>query len=302
MKDARTYEKEIKKLIKAMPKTKPSASTDDPVKVMIESILAADAGRKQVSSAMAALTEEFVDFNELRVAQPKEIVECLGKDFPDGRRKAEMILSALHGVFEQQYSMSLEYARKMTKKELQRHMAELGLDDFASACMMINVFGGHAIPVDQSLVDCLVLHKSVHPESTISDVKCFLERIIPQKDAQSAHEFFRGLIAKNAKAIEEVRKARQEAIEAEQRAREEAERKKREEAERKAKEAEERKAAREAAKKLAAEKKAQKAKDAEKARKAQKSQKAKKTGKATKKKPVKKAAPKTAKRKTAKKK
>ncbi|MCK4602128.1 MAG: hypothetical protein KAU28_06660, partial [Phycisphaerae bacterium] len=114
MKNAKTYEKRIKKLLKEMPKAKAAHSGDsDPVKVLIESILAADATKRQITQAIKALDAEFVDHNELRVAQPKEIAECVGKEFPGARRKAEILAGALNGVFDGQYSICLDYMAKM---------------------------------------------------------------------------------------------------------------------------------------------------------------------------------------------
>ena len=126
--------------------------------------------------------------------------------------------------FTRRNTLSFEHVEKMTKRDLRRHLAELGLRSYAAACMMLRVFEGHAVPVDQSLADCLEIAKCIEPGSTIEDVQSFLERVILQKHALAAHEFFRQFVAESARPLARKRKA-----DAEARAKAEAEAKKAEE-------------------------------------------------------------------------
>jgi endonuclease III len=209
MRNAREYEKKVKRLLggagKALPPT--IASSEDQVRLLIESILHADASRKQVEQTSKGLMKEFVDFNEIRVAPPKEIAECLGRDFPDAREKAETIVRVLNATFDRNGNIGLDYMSKFTKRDLRRHLSELGLGPFPAACVALRLFGVHAVPVDQSLVDCLKMVHCVHPASDIADVQGFLERIVQQKDALGVHEFLRKYVEKNAKALSRKRKA-----------------------------------------------------------------------------------------------
>ncbi len=300
MKNAAAYEKKVKKLLKAMPKV-PAAENptgDEAIAVLIQSILEANATKKEAVDALSAIKNEVVDFNELRVSPPKDISDCIGKEFPHARRKAEMISAILRRIFERAAcNMSLDYMHAMTKRDLRRHLGEMGLSPYASARVTQEVFGGHAIPVDETLVEVLQMNGDVHPESDLADVQGFLERIISQKNDLAANECFRNYIAKSAKPLAKKRQA-----EAKQRAKEEAEAKAKAEAEAKAKaeaearkavkkaEAEARKAAKEKAAKQAARKKAAGAKRA--AKKAEKKT-VKKTAKRT---PAKKVAKKAAKK------
>ena len=106
MKNARKYERKIKKLLSAG-KAGAAAPPDNrsPMENLLLGILQADAQRKQAEVALEALGNEYVDFNELRVSQPKEIVECIGKPYPNARRKAEMITRVLNGIFARRSSM-----------------------------------------------------------------------------------------------------------------------------------------------------------------------------------------------------
>jgi len=207
MKNATKHQRKIKKFLAGIRKSATHPLADqDPFRVMIDAMLAADAP-KQSAKAIEALEKEYVDFNELRVSPIREIADTLGRDFIEARRKAGEITTVLNSIFKSRNSLTLDYVEKMPKRDLRRHLHELGLSPFASAVMMMRVFGGHAIPVDQGLVDCLEIDGYVEPGSSIEDVQAFLERIILQKQAPAAHEFFREYVMKNAKMLAKKRRA-----------------------------------------------------------------------------------------------
>jgi len=324
MKNATQYEKKVKKLLKGMKKVPVEAvEPDEALDVLVRAVLEADAAERDVLGTLAAIEEEFVGVNELRVCQAKELADVLGKDFPFARRKAETLGRVLNGVFYRTSEMSMAYLAKMTKRELRRYLLELGVGEYEAGLVVLRCFGGHAVPVDQTLAETLEMNGLVEPGSSPADVQGFLERIVAQKDAWSVHLFFRGYVARHAKALARKRKAEAkeaariaaEAAEAKARAEEEARARAEAKARRKAKkEAAKAKAAKEAAKKKAAKKRAAKKKAARKkaARKAVKKKvtkkkpvtrkvvrkAVKKTTKKTAKKAAKKAAKKTAARKT----
>ena len=305
MKNASAYEKKIDKILRGMKTvsvpTPPKGL--DAVALMIESILQADASKKQAKTAMNSIAREYLDFNELRVSPVKDLVDCIGRNYPGVRTKTKVILDALKGIFSRTYNVTLDHMADLTKKDLRRHLDEIGLDSYSSACVNMFIFGGHAIPVDESLAEVLQMNEDVHPESDLADVQSFLTRIITQKKGPSAHEAFRQYVTKHAKALDKKRKIEQKArekAEAEAQARAEAraaakavrEAAAKARAEAKAaalaeKEAEKKKAARAAARKKAAKKTVKKA-----PKKA-----VKKTAKKTVKKAVKKVVKKTAKKK-----
>jgi endonuclease III len=206
MKNATKYQKNIKKFLSGIDKSAAIPPADaDPIRAMIDAVLAADAPR-QSAKALETLEKEFVDFNELRVAPVKDIVDTLGRDFPDARRKAEEATTVLNAIFNRRNNIVLDYVEKMSKRDVRRHLSELGLSPYAAGVMMLQVFGGHAVPVDQGLVDCLEADGHIKPGSSVHEVQAFLERIILQKQAWSTHEFFRDYVAKNAKMLAKKRK------------------------------------------------------------------------------------------------
>ncbi len=208
MKNAKAYEKNIKKLLtEARKGSAPQPELADPVTVLVRSVLESDAMSDRIDQAVADLDREFVDYNELRVAPIKDIVECIGRDFPRCREKALMLTEALNGLYRRVSKPRMDHLFEMGKRDIRRHLQEIGLDPYASAAVLLKVFEGHAIPVDQSLVDVLQLNEQIHPESDVEDTQGFLERVISQKDDLLAHAFFRQYIADHAEQLEAHRKA-----------------------------------------------------------------------------------------------
>ena len=226
MKNATQYEKKLKKLLTDACKLKVDKPDEvDSLELLIRSVLESNVPRKRVDEAMDALREAFVDFNEVRVALPRELVEVIGKDFPYAKLKARMLSSVMQSVFIRRNEINLTYMEEMTKRDLRRHLEEIGLTPYAAALMVLVGFDGHAIPVDEDLRDLLEIEGYIHPGSDIPDVQGFLERVISQKNALQAHEYFRQWVKENAKTLEKSREgegeerkelAEQQAIEAAQ--------------------------------------------------------------------------------------
>jgi len=209
MKDAKKYETKIKALLHKKPKRAAFSPPEDTydIAALVTAVLEGEATRQQIDKALEAIRREYVDVNELRVSPLKDLVECIGREYPQAWEKAEMLTGALKGIFSRTYGLSLQYMAEMTKRNLRRHLKELGLDEYAEAVLTLQVFGGHAIPVDQMLVDCLAMDGYVHPDSDAPDVQGFLERVIPQKDALAAHEMFRKYVEQRGKAVLRRREA-----------------------------------------------------------------------------------------------
>lgn len=211
MKNARTYEKAVRKFLTQLPRRK-HTGPDDPMQILLESILLSDATSQRTQEGLEVLGREFVDLNELRVSPPREIVELIGEDYPRGREKAVMITTVLNNLYIAVGRLSLEALRELPKRELRRRLGELGLDSFAVAAVTLRVFDGHAVPVDRSLVEVMELEGLVHPGSTIDEVQGFLERVVSQKEAPEIFEALRTHVEKQAKVLE---KHRREAAQAE---------------------------------------------------------------------------------------
>ena len=200
MKNAKTYETPMKKFLAQLPRRR-RPQAQEPMDILLESILQADATLAQAQAALETLRQEYVDLNDLRVSPPREIAEIIGEDYPRARDKAAMVTTVLSNLMESAGALSLESLRELPKRELRRRLTEMGLDPFASAAVVLRVFAGHAVPVDASVVDALQAEGMVHASSGVEDVQGFLERIVSQKDAPEVHEALRAYVEKQPKVL-----------------------------------------------------------------------------------------------------
>ena len=206
MKNATAYQKKVKKLLGGAGKGKAQPSGQEPMRVLLGAILEEDASRKAAQRVLEAFEAEFVDYNELRVAPPKDMLEFMG-DLPESRRKTESIQKVFNAIFDRKSALSLEHLAKLPKRDLRKHLLEIGLSTYSAALVTMLCFGGHAAPVDRALADWLEINGYIHPGSDLEDVQGFLERIVQQKDDWHVHEYYRELVEKS---LGELRKYRRE--------------------------------------------------------------------------------------------
>lgn len=285
MKDAKLYEKKVKKLLAGMKKSKAPAERGDPIEVLLRALVEQNATDAHADMAIAVFDKEFININELRVAQPNELVELLGQEYPDARKTAVDICEGLNKVFYDANGLSMDHLADLSKRDLRRRLTSLNLSPYVVGSLVLFAFDGHAMPVDADLAETLSMDGDVGADGSIQDIQGFLERIIPHKDAVSAFEFFRKHVARRASALAKKRKADQQARQAAA-----------EEAARAAEAAAKAKLERQAAAEAKAAAKAAAQADAEAATKARQKKAAKKATKKATKKTVKKPAKKTVKK------
>jgi len=202
MKNIKTYTRKIRKLLGPLRKVSLAPMPPGPERVlaMLRGILQADATRKQAQHVLEAFLEEYVDLNELRVSPSKDTVDCIGRDFPNVRQKIDAISTVLNNIFLRVNNISLDYLDELPKRELRRHLAELGLEPYAAAYTVLTVCGHPAIPVDWTLAGCLEIDGCVKPNSDVGGVQALLERIIAPKEVPAACEALKAYAEKQGKA------------------------------------------------------------------------------------------------------
>ena len=197
MKNSAHYARKIRKLIGPVSKNA-SPPEMDLVRLMVLGVLEEDATPKLAADALARLEVEYVDYNELRVSPTKDIVDCLGRDFPQARVKAEAVILSLNTTFERTNALSLQPLTKKPKREVRKMLREdFGLSAYAEGMLTLLGFGGHAIPVDHSLLVGLRQGEFIHPDADLDDLQGFLERVIGGKEAVSAHMALREHVSRN---------------------------------------------------------------------------------------------------------
>ncbi len=192
MKNATEYGKKVKRALSGMKRkhhADPAPVDLAPLEVLVLAVLRQNASLAQAQAAMELLDEEFVDFNEMRVAPAKDISDLMAGDMPDARAKAQQIIDGLNRIFDHENRLDFEHTADMGKRELRTHLQDaLGLSSYVEAYLVLYLFDGRALPVDERLVERLKADGLADAKADISDVRTVLERVAPAKDPAATYE------------------------------------------------------------------------------------------------------------------
>jgi endonuclease III len=207
MKDSKEYSKKVQKLYRSFRrKAAKSADVefDEPVDALVYAVVSENITEAQAQSAMKRLKDYFVDWNDMRVATPEEIVEVLGRDIAVARGIATTLVNTLKASFEKYNLLSLQALKKLGKRPAKQVLEKLtGATPFVVDYCMLTSLQGHAIPLTPKMIEHLKANGMAHAESTYEEIEGFLARQIPTK---SAYEFYSGLRRESESPKKKTRK------------------------------------------------------------------------------------------------
>jgi endonuclease III len=192
MKNATKHAEELKSLHKRLTREYKVEAIEpiDALKALVRAAMSFDVSDHRADEAMRLLDKEFVDLNELRVATELEVQEMLGQRYPAIERRVAMITAALNNIFEREHTLSLDRLKSLSKRDARQFLRELPeIHPFVEAYVMLYALDGHAIPLDEEMLDALRDHGIVDATTALEDAQKFLEHNIKAEDC---HEFFVG--------------------------------------------------------------------------------------------------------------
>ena len=161
MKDSKGYSKKVQKLHKEL-KSKYSNIRiekivyEDPIEAVINGIISENMGEAQSRLAIKKISENFVDFNELRVSLVDEIVESLGIEVTSVRDIAGQLTTVLRAVFQKYHNVSLYPLLKMGQRPAKQAVAEIeGVSGYVVSYCMTSSLQGHAMPLTKGMDEYL---------------------------------------------------------------------------------------------------------------------------------------------------
>ncbi len=151
----------------------------------VYSFLLWDATSGQARAALKRLRDNFVDFNELRVAFADEIAASFGERYPRGYERALRLRSSLHDIFNREHALTLGRIAELSKREARGYLESLdGTPAYVASRVFLLGLGGHAIPVDQRIADLLAEEAVLSDDVTDADsAASWLERHVRAGEA-----------------------------------------------------------------------------------------------------------------------
>jgi hypothetical protein len=204
MKDSKKYTDNLNKFWK---KQKPKGAKlsppqyEDPVDALLYATIREFFSETATKKMLTKLSKHFVDWNDMRVSRFEEIIEVLGGDDPVNRTIARTVRKSLNSVFEANDCISLDYFVELGKRKAKEELDKMeSVSNYVAAYIILCCMDGHAIPINQRIVDFLKDNKLVHPDSDISDIQGFVERIISTSQGYLFFETIRTMSEGSAKS------------------------------------------------------------------------------------------------------
>lgn len=147
--------------------------------LFVRSFLLWDSTRTKADAAMRRLEQALVDFNDLRVCLPDELVAILGERYPRAGERALAIRSALSALFALEHALSLEHLARYSPEAQRDYLASLtGTPPFVAARVRLLGLGAHAAPVDTRLLTRLIESKLADKGADAAAAATTLERLV----------------------------------------------------------------------------------------------------------------------------
>jgi endonuclease III len=127
-----------------------------------------------------SLSTEYFDWNEVRVSTVRELAEAL-KPLNDPQDAATRLKRVLQSVFETHYSFDLEPMKKQNIGQAVKTLEKYnGSTPFVVAYVTQNALGGHAIPINQGLLESMRIVGVVSDGEAAKGTVPGLERVVPK--------------------------------------------------------------------------------------------------------------------------
>lgn len=191
MKDSTKYAKKLGSLLRTLKKDHAEVKFPiyvDPVESVIFAVLAERLKSSSARTAVKKIQKHFVDYNDLRVARAEEMLDVLGGETSELREVAHTLSKLLNAVYTKFDTVSLMALTEMGKRPARKELEDLeSVTPFIVSYCFLTSLKGHAIPINDKIVEYLRSLELVHPRAKPHGIEGFLER---QISASNAYEYY----------------------------------------------------------------------------------------------------------------
>lgn len=133
----------------------------------------------KAAAAIKRLEAAVVDFNELRICMPDELIRMLGKNYPRAEERAQRLRAALNDLYTRQHAVTLEHLTRLSKRDAKEFLDSLeGVPRFVLSRVLLLTQSGHAAPIDSRIHRRLIEAGIVEADSTPEEAAGQLEKRI----------------------------------------------------------------------------------------------------------------------------
>ncbi len=188
MKDGTRYASEVRKVFTKLRQQVSELEIrqpEDPIRRLAVATFNLECNEESARRAVNRLLGSMESWNEVRVSTPSELQRVIGNTIPNALARCQHLITSLQSVFDWENRLSLDRLKNVGRREARQYLEQLeGVDEYVAASVMLWGLGGHAIPVNDKLLEALRRAELVHPSANRAEVQAFLERNISATQAQ----------------------------------------------------------------------------------------------------------------------
>jgi len=160
----------------------------DPITVLVMSFLMWDSTTVRANAAHKRLMDRVVDYNDLRVSMPHELVEWIGPRYPQVLDRCQRLRAALRHMYKREHAVNLDRLKDMARREVKSYLRSLdGIAPYVADRVTLLCFDAHCVPVDVRLHRSLVKAGVGDETVEIADMASWLARQVKAADAVVTH-------------------------------------------------------------------------------------------------------------------
>jgi endonuclease III len=160
----------------------------DPITVLVMSFLMWDSTTVRANAAYKRLMDRVVDYNDLRVSMPHELVEWIGPRYPQVLDRCQRLRAARRHMYKREHAVSLDRLKDMGRREVKSYLRSLdGIAPYVADRVTLLCFDAHCVPVDARLYRSLVKAGVGDETVEIADMASWLARQVKAADAVVTH-------------------------------------------------------------------------------------------------------------------
>ncbi len=179
MKNTAACAKKFRSLLKKLeagPEPVP-AGKGDPVSTLIYSCLLWEATVTDADAAFQSIIKGVVDFNELRVLLPHDMIEIMGEEYPHADERSRRLRAILRDIYVRAHEVSLSDVDELGKRDTKVYLESLeGMVPFVSSRLQLLHYEGKLVPVDEQLRGLLIDEGAVDQSASVTEITNWIGR------------------------------------------------------------------------------------------------------------------------------
>ena len=196
MKNAAAFSKKLTSVLKGLKKKAELHAPDaDPIEVLTMALLAWESTTSKARAMYDRLCQHTVDWNDLRVCMPEEIVALSGDKSPEALERATRLKMTLRAVYRRNHEVTLEPELAARRREAKTAIEALeGIPSYAAARVLSVCFEVPIVPVDSQVRELLLSKGAVHKEASEEDISKWMTKLVKAGDVLDVHARLQGWV------------------------------------------------------------------------------------------------------------